>query len=128
MVINLGLARAGAWDLVCDGIAVVRSVAPEVTLKVIVESALLTPEELVAACRAAEAGGAQFVTTSTGTHPAGGASVEAVELMADTVTPRLGICAAGGIRSARSAVELLAAGATRLGLSRTASVLSELAD
>lgn len=126
MVINLGLARAGAWDLVRDGVAVVRSVAPEATLKVIIESAALSDDQIISACHAAEDGGAQFVKTSTGAHPAGGATVQAVRVMAQSIGPQLGVTAAGGIASAHAALELVAAGATRLGLSRTRAVLAEL--
>jgi deoxyribose-phosphate aldolase len=95
-------------------------------LKVILETAVLTPEEIVTGCRAAERAGADFVKTSTGFHPAGGATVEAVATMAATVRGRLGIKAAGGIHDARTAFALIDAGATRLGLSSTAAVLSEL--
>ena len=97
--------------------------APKV-LKVIIESAALTDLEIVAACQAAEAAGADFVKTSTGCHPAGGASVHAVELMAATVGGRLGVKASGGIRDWATAVALVEAGATRLGLSGTAAVLA----
>jgi deoxyribose-phosphate aldolase len=96
-------------------------------LKVIIESAALTDDEIVAVCRAAEAAGADFVKTSTGFHPAGGASVHAVGLMAATVGGRLGVKASGGIRSTADAVAMVEAGATRLGLSGTAAVLGGFA-
>jgi deoxyribose-phosphate aldolase len=79
-------------------------------------------------CRAAEAAGADFVKTSTGFHPAGGASAHAVRLMAETVGGRLGVKASGGIRSTATALEMVAAGATRLGLSGSAAVLAGLSD
>ena len=127
MVINLGAVKAGEWEDVQADIAAVRAAAPHPTvLKVIIESAALTDDEIVAACRAAEGAGADFVKTSTGFHPAGGASVHAVELMAATVGDRLGIKASGGIRTAADALAMLAAGATRLGLSGTAGVLAGL--
>jgi deoxyribose-phosphate aldolase len=126
MVINLGLAIAGDWAGVRADIAAVRDALDVQILKVILETAALTPEQIVSACHAAEQAGADFVKTSTGFHPAGGASVEAVETMASTVAGRLGIKAAGGIRDAASAVALVAAGATRLGLSSTAAVLAEI--
>jgi deoxyribose-phosphate aldolase len=91
---------------------------------VIIESAALTDDEIVAACQSAEAAGADFVKTSTGFHPAGGASVHAVELMAQTVGGRLGVKASGGIRDWDTATAMIAAGATRLGLSGTAAVLA----
>jgi deoxyribose-phosphate aldolase len=93
-------------------------------LKAIIESAALTDAQIVLACRAAEAAGADFVKTSTGFHPAGGASVHAVELMAATVGGRLGVKASGGIRTWEAAVAMVEAGATRLGLSATADVLA----
>ena len=90
---------------------------------------MVTADErtLADVCRAAEDAGADFVKTSTGFHPAGGASVRAVALMADTVGGRLGVKASGGIRTAADAVAMLDAGATRLGLSGTRAVLDGLA-
>ena len=127
MVINLGAVKAGEWEDVQADIAAVRTAAPHPTvLKVIIESAALTDDEIVAACRASEAAGADFVKTSTGFHPAGGASVHAVELMAATVGGRLGVKASGGVRTAADALAMVAAGATRLGLSGTAAVLAGL--
>lgn len=92
-------------------------------LKVIIESAALTDEEIVAVCEAAERAGADFVKTSTGFHPAGGASVHAVELMRATVGDRLGVKASGGIRDAATAVAMVEAGASRLGVSATEAIL-----
>jgi deoxyribose-phosphate aldolase len=127
MVINLGLAAQGRWTEVEEEIAAVRSEAPGPTLlKVIIESALLNNEGIIAACRAAESAGADFVKTSTGFHPAGGATTAAVALMAATVGPRLGVKASGGIRSAKDALAMVEAGATRLGLSRSAAILAEM--
>lgn len=127
MVIDLGLATTGRFDLVTAEIRAVREAAPAPTvLKVIIESAALTDEQIVAACRAAEAAGADYVKTSTGFHPAGGASVHAVELMVSTVGGRLGVKASGGIRTAEAAEAMVAAGATRLGLSASAAVLDGL--
>jgi deoxyribose-phosphate aldolase len=127
MVINLGLAKEGRWKDIEQEIAAVRGEIPSPTvLKVIIESAVLDDESIVAACQAAESAGADFVKTSTGFHPAGGATIAAVELMARTVGTRLGVKASGGIRTAADALAMVAAGATRLGLSRTAAVLAEL--
>ncbi|MFM1818931.1 MAG: hypothetical protein RIS61_529, partial [Actinomycetota bacterium] len=92
-------------------------------LKVILETAALTDEQIKSACMAAEFAGADFVKTSTGFHPAGGAEIRAIKIMQDTVGGRLGIKASGGIRTAEFALELVAAGATRLGLSGTRAVL-----
>jgi deoxyribose-phosphate aldolase len=130
MVIDVGAALAGELDAVRSEIEAVRSAVPGAVLKVIVESAVLLGDSgeglLVEVCRAAEAAGADFVKTSTGFHPAGGASVRAVALMSETVGGRLGIKASGGIRTATDAVALLDAGATRLGLSGTRAVLDGL--
>ncbi|WP_342373000.1 deoxyribose-phosphate aldolase [Propioniciclava soli] len=124
MVIDIGRLQAGDADHTEAEIRAVREAAPAPTvLKVIIESAALSDEEIVAACRAAEAAGADFVKTSTGFHPTGGASVHAVELMAATVGGRLGVKASGGIRDWETATAMVAAGATRLGLSGTRAVL-----
>jgi len=129
MVINLALATTGQFDAVRAEIAAVRAAAPApVVLKVIIESAALTDEQIVAVCQAAEAASADFVKTSTGFHPAGGASAHAVALMSQTVGGRLGVKASGGIRTTEAALEMIAAGATRLGLSGTAKVLEGLSD
>jgi deoxyribose-phosphate aldolase len=127
MVIDLAFATSGQYDAVQEDIAAVRAAVPApMVLKVIIESAALTDPQIVAVCQAAEAAGADYVKTSTGFHPAGGASAHAVELMAKTVGGRLGVKASGGIRSTETAVEMIAAGATRLGLSGTAQVLAGL--
>ena len=123
-------ALAGDIGAVRSDIEAVRAAAPRAVLKVIVESAVLLAQAgggaLADVCRAAEDAGADFVKTSTGFHPAGGASVDAVALMAETVGGRLGIKASGGIRTAADAVAMLDAGATRLGLSGTRAVLDGL--
>lgn len=132
MVIDVGAAIAGDFRYVAADIAAVRAAVPNNRiLKVIIESAALAaaPEGndiIIAVCRAAEDEGADFVKTSTGFHPAGGASVRDVALMAWTVGGRLGVKASGGIRTAASALAMIEAGATRLGLSGTRAVLDEL--
>lgn len=126
MVMNLGLAKLGDWAGVQAEIRAVREAAPKTLLKVIIESAALTDEEIVAACQAAEQGGADFVKTSTGFHSAGGASVHAVALMRETVGDRLGVKASGGIRDAETALAMVEAGASRLGLSGSRAVLDGL--
>ncbi|MEY8566575.1 deoxyribose-phosphate aldolase [Corynebacteriaceae bacterium 7-707] len=126
MVINLALVKQGRFDELSREIAAVRAAVPApAMLKVIIESAVLDDGEIVAACRCAEEAGADFVKTSTGFHPAGGASVEAVRLMHETVGGRLGVKASGGIRSLGTAEAMVAAGATRLGMSASAAVLDE---
>lgn len=129
MVIDIGTAKTGDFAAVQADIAAVRAAVPAPkVLKVIIESAALSDDEIVGCCRAAEAAGADFVKTSTGFHPAGGASAHAVALMAATVGGRLGVKASGAIRTGAAAREMIAAGATRLGLSGTASVLDGLDD
>lgn len=131
MVIDVGAAVAGDFDSVRADVAAVRAAIPDAVLKVIVESAALLSlageDALASACRVAAEAGADFVKTSTGFHPGGGASVPAVELMAVTVGSRVGVKASGGIRTADDAVAMLNAGATRLGLSGTRAVLDGLA-
>ena len=126
MVINVGDAVQNRFDAVQSDIQSVRDAMPYGVLRVIIESAALTDEQIVGVCEAAKAAGADFVKTSTGFHPAGGASVHAVELMKKTVGDELEVKASGGIRDGKFAAELLAAGATRLGLSSTQSVLDTL--
>lgn len=128
MVIDIGAAVDGRFDEVfADVLTVAQAIGEDALLKVIVESAVLLrdagPDTLQRVCEQAVAAGAGMVKTSTGFHPAGGASVEAVALMADAVGSSAGVKASGGIRDARFAAELIDAGATRLGLSQTAAVL-----
>ena len=126
MVVNLGFVKTANWRAVTADIAAVREVAGGALVKVIIESAALTDDEIIACCRAAESAGADFVKTSTGFHPAGGASEHAVRLMRDTVGDRLGVKASGGVRSTEAALTMIAAGATRIGTSSSAAILSGL--
>jgi len=104
---------------------VCRSMRPPVVLKVIIESAALTTEQKILACRAAEQVGTDFIKTSTGLHPAGGATIEDVRLMRETA-PRCQVKAAGGIRTAAQAIAMLEAGAQRIGTSCAVQILNEL--
>ena len=128
MVIDLAYAAVGDWAMIGEEIAAVRAVAPApAVLKVIIESAVLSEAQIDAACAVCVQAGADFVKTSTGFHPAGGASVAAVKRIAGNVTPAgLGVKASGGIRTAEHALAMIGAGATRLGMSRSAQVLREL--
>lgn len=129
MVINIALAKESKFDELEAEIKAVRDAVPAPgILKVILETAALSDDEIVAACKASENAGADFVKTSTGFHPAGGASVHAVEIMHATVGGRLGIKASGGIRTAKDALAMIEAGATRLGLSASAAILEELGE
>lgn len=127
MVVALGEVVAGNWDEVERDVAAVRAACPApAVLKVIVESALLDDDQLDRVCQVAVAAGADYVKTSTGFHPAGGASVEAVERMRAAVGPDIGVKASGGIRDAEVALAMIAAGATRIGASASAAILSGL--
>lgn len=117
VVLALGRAKAGDWEAVTEDVALVVSAARRALVKVIVESAVLDSSELVRACKAAVAGGAGFVKTSTGFHPAGGATPEVVRRMRAAVGTTIGVKASGGIRTAEQAVAMIAAGANRIGLS-----------
>lgn len=123
VVVNLGLVKAANWRAVESELRAVREACEGLVMKVILETATLTDEEIVGACRAAEAAAADFVKTSTGFHTDGGASVHAVQLMSSTVGERLGVKASGGIRDAARVRELWAAGATRFGVSATAAIV-----
>lgn len=132
MVIDIGAAVDGRFDEVFADVLTVREgVGEDALLKVIVESAVLLEtigdDGLAAVCRKAVDGGADFVKTSTGFHPAGGASVHAVRVMRDAVGPSIGVKASGGIRTAEFAAELIDAGASRLGLSGSRAVLDGFA-
>ncbi len=124
MVLDIGNAIAGDWAAVQADVSAVREAIPGSILKVIIESAALTDQQIVEVCTICAGVGADFVKTSTGFHPAGGATEHAVALMRQTVGDALGVKASGGIRSWDAAVAMVEAGASRLGLSGTAEVLS----
>lgn len=124
MVINLAQACSNDFAAVEADIRAVREALPtEVLLKVILETAALSDEQISECCLAAERAGAEFVKTSTGFHPAGGASVHAIEVMHQAVGGRLGIKASGGIRDFETAQKMIDAGATRLGCSASAAII-----
>ncbi|RKY10669.1 MAG: deoxyribose-phosphate aldolase [Planctomycetota bacterium] len=101
---------------------VCRSMTPVVPLKVIIESAALTTDRKVFACQVAQDAGVDFIKTSTGLNPAGGATVEDVKLMSRTA-PRCRIKAAGGIRTTQEALEMITAGASRIGTSASVQII-----
>ncbi len=118
MVINIGALKSGMRELVREDIARVSDACHEAGAinKVIIEAALLTDEEKVIASRLAQRARADYVKTSTG-FASGGATVFDVALMRETVGPKMGVKAAGGIRTAEDVREMIAAGATRIGAS-----------
>ncbi len=127
MVINVGALKSGDDRLVARdirGVAVTVHAAGKL-LKVIIETALLTDDEKRRACLIAKRAGADFVKTSTGFSTAG-ATVADVRLMRETVGPKLGVKAAGGIRSLADAEAMLEAGATRLGTSAGVAIMQGL--
>jgi deoxyribose-phosphate aldolase len=103
---------------------VCHSMKPPVLLKVIIESAALTEDQIIFACRIAQEVGVDFVKTSTGMNPAGGATVEAIRLMKE-YAPKCKVKAAGGIRTAQQAIEMLEAGADRIGTSASVKIIEE---
>ncbi|MCB0898672.1 MAG: deoxyribose-phosphate aldolase [Actinobacteria bacterium] len=124
MVIDIGNVIAGDWNAVQADVRAVREAIPATVLKVIIESAALSDLQIMEVCRVCADLGADYVKTSTGFHPSGGASAHAVELMRRTVGDALGVKASGGIRTWEAAVDMVNAGASRLGLSGTAEVLA----
>ena len=126
MVINIGALKEGNPKLVEQDIAAVTETAHrhDAICKVIIETALLTDEEKVQACQLAKKAGADFVKTSTG-FSSGGATVEDVTLMHQTVGPEVRVKAAGGIKNLADAHKMVAAGATRLGVSVGATIAQE---
>ena len=124
MVINVGAIKSGDWLLVKRDIeGAVNAVKGRAKVKVIIEACLLTDEEKVKACTVAKLAGAAFVKTSTG-YSTGGATVEDVRLMRETVGPEMGVKASGGVRTYDDAIAMLKAGANRLGCSSTMKIVS----
>ncbi len=118
MVLPIGLLKAGQVARVREDVAAVAAIChgSGALLKVIIETALLTDEEKVTACETCKAAGADFVKTSTG-FAKGGATLEDVALMRETVGPDLGVKAAGGVHNYDEAMAMIEAGATRIGAS-----------
>jgi deoxyribose-phosphate aldolase len=104
---------------------VCHSMRPKVCLKVIIESAALNREQKIFACRIADKCGVDFVKTSTGMNPAGGATVEDVKLMKEAA-PNCKVKAAGGIKTAKQALEMLEAGAERIGTSLSVQIMNQI--
>jgi deoxyribose-phosphate aldolase len=126
MVQDIGAAKSGDWERVQRDVRAVVDAAGDTVVKVILETAYLTDDEVVAASRAAVAGGAAFVKTSTG-FAGGGATAEHIRLMRETVGPDTGVKASGGVRGLDTLLEMVQAGATRIGTSASARILDEVA-
>lgn len=127
MVWNLGLYLSGQFQQVADDIAAVVREAGVTPVKVILETARLTPTQIQEGCRLAVSAGAKMVKTSTG-FGYDGASLTAIRLMRQTVGPEIGVKASGGIASYDDAMAMIDAGASRIGLSKTQKVLDEAPD
>mgnify|MGYP001507416006 FL=1 len=125
MVINIGALKDQRYDEVQKDIEGVIAAANGKTVKVIIETVLLTDEEKVKACELAEKAGATFVKTSTG-FAGGGATPEDVKLMKDTVGNRLEVKASGGVRSLEDFEKMIEAGATRIGASAGVQIIEGL--
>ena len=123
MVIHVGAAKAGDWALVQRDIEGVVKAAAGRTVKVIIETCLLTDEEKVKACEAAKVAGAHFVKTSTG-FSTGGATTHDIALMRKTVGPKMGVKASGGIRDYATAMAMIEAGANRIGASAGIAIVA----
>jgi deoxyribose-phosphate aldolase len=124
MVIALGLLKAGNTDAVRADIAAVKEACGDATLKVIIETALLTDEQKVLACELSKQAGADFVKTSTG-FAGGGATAEDIALMRKTVGPDIGVKASGGVRTTEDAFKMIAAGASRIGASASIKIIGQ---
>jgi len=127
MVLNIGELRSGNYDFVRDEIRAIVTAAKGHIVKVILENAYLTDEQKVVGCQLSEQAGAHFVKTSTGFAPSG-ATVEDVRLMRRSVGPRVQVKAAGGIRTLDAILEIIDAGATRVGATATAAILDAFAE
>lgn len=125
MVINIGRLRSGEDAYVGDDIrAVVEAANGRALVKVILENAYLTDEEKVRGCRLAEAAGADFVKTSTGFAPSG-STLEDLRLMRATVSDRVQVKAAGGVRTLDALLAVLSLGVTRVGATATAAIIDD---
>lgn len=127
MVINIGALKSKNYDLVEADIRAVVEAAQGTLVKVIIETCLLTNEEKEIACQLAKKAGAQFVKTSTG-FSTGGATIEDIQLMRKTVGPEMGVKASGGVRDRKTALQMIEAGATRIGTSSGIGILENQGD
>lgn len=124
MVLNIGALKSGDEAMVLEDMKAVREAAKDAVVKVILETCLLTDEEKKKACALAKEAGLDFVKTSTGFSTAG-ATVEDVKLMREAVGDRMGVKASGGIRDTKTAEAMIAAGASRIGASKSIAIIGE---
>ena len=121
MVIEIGRLKEGDYDYVLEDIKAVKEACGDNILKVIVETCLLTEEEIVKVCQLAVEAGAEYVKTSTG-FSTGGATASDIKLMRKTVGSDIGVKASGGIHSKEEALEMVENGATRIGASKSIDI------
>ncbi|MDT8284561.1 MAG: deoxyribose-phosphate aldolase [Thermovirgaceae bacterium] len=124
MVMNIGAFKDGEYELVEEDIRRIRKVCGSRVLKVILETCLLTEEEIIRACEISQRAGADFVKTSSG-FSTEGATLENVALMRHTVGPSMGVKASGGVRSREDALRMIVAGASRIGTSSGVAIMRE---
>jgi deoxyribose-phosphate aldolase len=123
MVLNIGALKSRKLDEVeQDILSVVQACKDRAIVKVIIETCLLTEDEKITACQLSKAAGADFVKTSTG-FSTGGATIEDISLMRKTVGPEMGVKASGGVRDLKTALEMIQAGATRIGASSSVEIV-----
>lgn len=128
MVINIGALKDKDYDLVSNDIKeVVETAKGKAIVKVILETCLLTNEEKIKACQLSQEAGADFVKTSTG-FSTGGATVEDIKLMRETVGPNMGVKASGAVRTKEDALAVIEAGANRIGASSSIAIVEGLVD
>jgi deoxyribose-phosphate aldolase len=127
VVLNIGRLKDGDDRFVLRELCDIVEVTDERTVKVILETCLLTDDEKIRACQIVVESGAHFVKTSTG-FGAGGATIADVKLMRETVGPKFGVKASGGIRDTKTALAMIQAGATRLGTSAGIAIVKGLAE
>ncbi|CAG8999487.1 MAG: Deoxyribose-phosphate aldolase 1 [Candidatus Celerinatantimonas neptuna] len=123
MVINVGWLKSGLWQKVEDDISIVCQACNQIPLKVILETCLLTDEDIVRVCQICVKLDVAFVKTSTGFSQSG-ATTEAVKLMRQTVGPDMGVKASGGVRNRETADAMIDAGASRLGTSSGVAIMN----
>jgi deoxyribose-phosphate aldolase len=124
MVINIGELKAGNYDYVHREISAIKKVCGDKILKVIVETCLLTKDEIIKTCEIVTSAGADFIKTSTG-FSTGGATIEDVKLMKENVGEGVLVKASGGIKGIADAREFISVGADRLGTSRVIKEVKE---
>lgn len=123
MVINVAALKDGKYDVVLEDVKAVKAACGNALLKVILETCLLTKEEITKTCEICVEARADFVKTSTG-FSTGGAAAEDIALMRKTVGPDIGVKASGGVRDSKAAVAMVEAGANRIGASATIAILA----